>query len=87
MCFWSFSCFFISPTNVEKQPVLEDIYSFNYLYQLQEEYMEGCNDGTFPATGERIFECPPGHGLYFPLANLRPDERVGGATGGALCRE
>ena len=49
--------------------------------------MDGCNDGTFPATGERIFNCPPGHGLYFPLANVRPDERLGSSTGGASQRE
>ena len=49
--------------------------------------MDGCSDGTFPATGERNFECPPGHGLYFPLANVRPYERLGGATGGASHRE
>ena len=49
--------------------------------------MEGCTDGTFQSTGQKFFDCRPGHGLYFPLANLRPDQRFGGATGGALCSE
>ena len=40
--------------------------------------MDGCSDGTFSGTGQMFFQCPPGHGLYYPLANLKPDERFGG---------
>ena len=56
---------------------LSKVYIVQFPF-IQEEYTEGCSDGTFPATGEKIFECPPGHGFYFPLANVRPDERFDG---------
>ena len=45
---------------------------------LQEEYLDSCTDGTFKATQQKFFNCIPGHGLYFPLASLSPDKRVGG---------
>ena len=48
---------------------------FNNL--LQEKHLDGCTDGTFKATGEKFFNCAPGHGLYFPLASLTPDKRFG----------
>ncbi|XP_064393273.1 ubiquitin carboxyl-terminal hydrolase CYLD-like isoform X2 [Halichondria panicea] len=48
-----------------------------------EDYMDGCTDGTFTTTGEKYFTCTFGHGLYFPLANLRPDERFGLQAGHA----
>ncbi len=56
----------------------------NSLIVLQEEYMNGCTDGTFKATGEKYFTCAFGHGLYFPLASLRPDERSGLQAGHAI---
>ena len=37
--------------------------------------MDGCSDGTFPHTGQKFFNCPPGKGLYYPLKNVQPDER------------
>ncbi|XP_064393282.1 ubiquitin carboxyl-terminal hydrolase CYLD-like isoform X2 [Halichondria panicea] len=40
-----------------------------------EDYMDGCTDGTFKATGKKHFTCAHGKGLYFPLASLRPDGR------------
>ena len=39
--------------------------------------MDGCSDGIFSGTGHKYFDSPPGHGLYYPLALLRPDERFG----------
>ncbi len=45
--------------------------------------MDGCTDGTFTTTGEKYFTCTFGHGLYFPLASLRPDERFGLQAGHA----
>ena len=37
--------------------------------------MDGCKDGTFPATGQKFFSCLYGRGLYYPLYNLQPDQR------------
>ena len=37
--------------------------------------MDGCSNGTFPGTGQKLFHCPPDKGLYYPLRNLQPDER------------
>ncbi len=37
--------------------------------------MDGCTDGTLRTTEEKHFTCTFGHGLYFPLASLRPGER------------
>ncbi|XP_064393270.1 uncharacterized protein LOC135340804 isoform X2 [Halichondria panicea] len=48
-----------------------------------EDYMDGCTDGTFKTTGEKYFTCTFGHGLYFPLASLCPDERFGLQAGHA----
>ena len=45
--------------------------------------MDGCNDGTFKSTEEKYFTCTFGHGLYFPLDSLRPDERFGLQAGHA----
>ncbi len=39
--------------------------------------MSGCTDGTFKTTGDKHFTCTFGHGLYYPLASVRPDERFG----------
>ena len=50
------------------------------MYQLQDDYLDGCTDGTFKATGEKFFTCSHGQGLYFPLASLIPDQRFGGVT-------
>ncbi len=69
---------------------LVGINTYMYVYLLilndfssQEDYMDGCTDGTFKATGEKHFTCAHGKGLYFPLANLRPDERFGLQAGHA----
>ena len=37
--------------------------------------MEGCTDGTLISTGQKFFNCPQGHGIYYPLVNLYPDAR------------
>ena len=52
---------------------------------LQEEPIEGGSDGTVPQTGEKHFHCPPGRGMYFPVMNLKPDQRFTppGTTPGA----
>ena len=42
---------------------------------MQEDSTDGGTDGTYQFTGQKFFDCPPGRGLYLPLANVRPDER------------
>ena len=37
--------------------------------------MDQCTDGTFQATGQKFFNCPHGMGLYYPLQNVKPDQR------------
>ena len=37
--------------------------------------MEGCTDETYEATGQKFFNCPHNMGIYYPLRNLRPDQR------------
>ena len=49
----------------------------------QEDYMDGCSDGTWQE--RRYFTCPYGRGFFCPHYNLRPDHRfsTSGATPGA----
>ena len=37
--------------------------------------MDGCTDGTYEATGQKFFNCPRNMGIYYPLRDLRPDQR------------
>lgn len=37
--------------------------------------MDGCTDGTWLHTGRKYFECEHGKGIYYPLNNLKQDER------------
>lgn len=37
--------------------------------------MSGGTDGTFLAEQQKFFNCPPGRGVYLPLASLQPDTR------------
>ncbi len=67
---------------IELVGLIHTLYMYVYLlilndFSSQEDYMDGCTDGTFKATGEKYFTCTYGKGLYFPLASLRPDERFG----------
>ena len=36
--------------------------------------MDGCCDGTLVTTGQKLFNCPPGYGIYYPLAELEVDK-------------
>ena len=42
---------------------------------LQDDYMEGCTDGTLLSTGQKFFSCLHGQGIYYPRVNLQPDAR------------
>lgn len=42
---------------------------------MQDEVMEGGSNGTFHGTGQKLFDCPPGKGLYYPLSSLKQDQR------------
>ena len=55
--------------------VVMSLHGYYCLILTQDEYLEGCSDGTLKSTGEKFFSCPPGRGLYFPLTSLTPDPR------------
>ena len=37
--------------------------------------MEGCTDGTFLSTMQKLFSCVEGKGLYYPVVKLQPEKR------------
>ena len=59
----------------------------NVVISFQDEYMEGCSDGTWRE--RRYFTCPYGRGFFCPYYNLLPDRRfdTGGNTPGTAPAE
>ena len=55
----------------------------NVVISFQDEYMDGCTDGTWHE--RHYFTCPYGRAFFCPYYNLSPDRRfdAGGNTSGA----
>ncbi len=50
--------------------IIISIVSSYWFICSQEDYLEGCSDGTFKLTGEKHFTCAFGRGLYLPLTSV-----------------